>query len=199
MLSNANRDASRDHSGGNARKIAIPAALGALGFLVMLFEVRLPFFPEFLKYDAGDVPALLVGGLVGPAGGFWAEIVKNVLFLLSGKGASGWIGSAANLVAGLAFVLPFALAVRRGVSQIVALTVGIVSTTLVMVAANYYFFFPAYGLSGGNATKLLISAIIPFNIVKGVISSFLMVLVARRLPANLFVAAPIRNGLRKAA
>ncbi len=183
------------------RRIVLPAALGAIGFVLMLFEIMLPLFPDFLKYDAGDVPALLTGTLLGPAGAAWAEVVKNVLFFLSGKGASGWIGSAANLVAGLALVVPFAFLARRGVSQIVALTVGILSTTAVMVAANYYFFFPAYGLAGGAATKLLVASIIPFNIVKGFISSVVMVLIARRLPAHMFevaVPASVRLNPRRA-
>lgn len=196
-----NGSGSGHNSSGKARRIVLPAALGAIGFVLMLFEIRLPLFPEFLKYDAGDVPALLTGSLLGPAGAAWAEVVKNVLFFLSGRGASGWIGSAANLVAGLALVVPFALLARRGVSQIVALTVGILSTTVVMVAANYYFFFPAYGLTGSAATKLLVASIIPFNLLKGFLSSVVMVLIARRLPAHLFEAtapAPVRLDPRRA-
>jgi riboflavin transporter FmnP len=165
------------------RRIVLAAALGALGFLLMLIETPLPGFPAFLQYDTGDVPALLAGISLGPIAGVWAEIVKVALFFVSGKDEAGWIGTSANLVTGLSFVLPTAyLVFRRRVPLIWALIAGTVCMVVAMSFANYYFFFPVYGLKGKAAAKFLISASIPFNLVKGTLTSLLTLIVAGRVP-----------------
>jgi len=170
------------------------ALLSAMAFLLMLWEVQLtpvfPFLPGFLKYDAGELPVLIAGTAFGPWPGVVVELIKNLLFLASGKSSAGLIGVSANLAAGIAFVVPAAWLYRRLRPRAplswqlpVALVAGVVSTTVVMSVANYYVFLPLWGVPAAQIGSMVVSAIVPFNLIKGTLTSILMLLVYPRLAA----------------
>lgn len=170
-------------SRGHLRKLVRIAVLGAAAFVLMYAEFNLPGFPVYLQYDPGDVPTAIGGFAMGPLAGGAIALVKAGLFFLSGKDEAGALGTAANLTVSLAFVLTAAavysrLHTKRG--AVLALIVGVASTVIVMAAANYYVFLPAYGLPAPSIPAATKTSML-FNLVKGSLNSFIIFLVYKRV------------------
>ncbi|MCL6580096.1 MAG: ECF transporter S component [Firmicutes bacterium] len=179
----AAEDRLRAHRAWRAGTLVKVGMLGAVAFALMYAEFNLPFFPAFLQYDPGDVPALIGGFALGPAAGAAVALVKGVLFLLSGKDEAGLLGTSANLACSLAFVLAAAAVyarerTRRG--AVMGLFAGTVSMVAVMSLLNYYVFLPAYGLPpAAIPAALRLTAL--FNLVKGTLNSLLTFLIYKKV------------------
>lgn len=162
------------------------ALLGALGFLLMYLEFPLPFMPSFLKFDFGDVPALIAGFAFGPLAGILAEAIKCALFLFSGRSEAGIIGVSANFVTGASLVVAAALVYQRVHTlkgAILALFVGTIVMTATITVADIYIFLPLWNVPVEQILPMAISAIIPFNLIKGVLSSTATFLLYKRVSA----------------
>jgi len=165
--------------------------MSALGMVLMLLDFPLPIFPSFLKIDLSDVPAMIGAFTMGPAAGVLIEFLKNLLKLIVGSNTGG-VGELANFLTGTAYVLPLGILYRRWKSKngvILSMLVSTLTMTLVAGILNYLVFIPAFGWVMGypidafvsmgakvNASivdlkTLVIFAIMPFNIVKGIIMS----------------------------
>ena len=78
--------------------------LSVMAFLLMYIELPIPIFPEFLKIDISDLPALLGAFALGPIAGVIIELFKNILHgMLAGKTA--FVGELANFLVGSCLVL----------------------------------------------------------------------------------------------
>ena len=160
------------------------AFLGTLGFLLMYLEFPLPFMPPFLKFDFGDVPALIAGFAYGPAAGVLAEVIKCVIFLLSGRSESGIIGTSANFVTGASLVIAAALTYRRFRTlngAIVSLIVGSIVMTATVTIADIYIFLPLWNIPVEQILPMVKAAIIPFNLIKGLFTSVATFLLYKRV------------------
>ncbi|NLJ25832.1 MAG: ECF transporter S component [Firmicutes bacterium] len=171
----------------NVRRMTVLALLAAISFLLMFaLEFPLPGFPPYLKYDPSDVCGLLAAFSFGPAAGFLVELIKSILFFLSGKSADGIVGAAAALVAGGSFVWVagrvYALGKR---SPVLALLAGTITMTVLMVTANYFIFLPLWGLPTSQVKLPLIIAMLGFNLVKGVITSILTLIIHQSLKGKI--------------
>jgi riboflavin transporter FmnP len=169
------------------RSLVLVGLLGAMGFLLMiLLEFPIPFlFPPFLKYDLGGIPSILAALALGPGGGVSVELVKNLLFLLSGKDPTGWVGPAAAFLAGFVMAEVTGWCYRRRATTgglVLALGVATVVSAVVMSFANYLLFLPLYGVPAGQVAGMAAKVILPFNLVKGVLTSVIVMLIGRRLP-----------------
>jgi riboflavin transporter len=157
--------------------------LGAMGFALMYLEFPLPFLPVFLKYDFGDMPALFAGFAMGPVAGFLTQLIKVMIFFLSGKGDAGLIGATANLVAGGSLTLAASI-VYRNLKIQGRLPLAMIAGTIVMVVvttiANIYFFLPLYGIPVDQIMPFVYAGTIPFNLVKGLITSVATILLYSR-------------------
>ncbi len=166
------------------RQMTILALLAAISFLLMFaLEFPLPFFPPYLKYDPSQICGLLAAFSFGPGAGFLVELIKSILFFLSGKSADGIVGAAAALVAGASFVVIAGKVYHSGnkKSPIPGLLTGTLTMTVVMVAANYFFFLPLWGLPTSQITMPLIIAMLGFNLTKGVLTSLLTLFIFKAL------------------
>lgn len=160
------------------------AFLGTLGFLLMYLEFPLPFMPPFLKFDFGDVPALIAGFAYGPVAGVLAEVIKCVIFLLSGRSESGIIGTSANFVTGASLVIAAALIYRRFRTlngAIVSLIVGSIVMTATVTIADIYIFLPLWNIPVEQILPMVKAAIIPFNLMKGLFTSVATFLLYKRV------------------
>lgn len=176
----------------DTRYLVKVALLGALGFLLMYLEFPLPFMPSFLKFDFGDVPALIAGFAFGPLAGILAEAIKCALFLLSGRSEAGIIGVSANFVTGASLVVAAALVyqrVRTLKGAILALFVGTIVMTATITVADIYIFLPLWNVPVEQILPMAVSAIIPFNLIKGVLSSTATFLLYKRVSAWLGAVA----------
>jgi len=176
------------------------ALLSAVAFVVMYLEFPLPFFPPWLKFDFSDVPALLGGFALGPVAGAMIELVKVVLFFIFKNSGTGGVGELANLLMGLALVLPAALIYKRRKNiqhALIGLTVGLVVMTGMAGLLNYYILIPAYSkfmpietiieiCKGINPNMNTVEAYVymgamPFTALKGLFECLVTLLLYKRL------------------
>ena len=173
------------------------ALLAAVSSVLMFLETPLPFFPEFLKLDISDLPAVLAAIAYGPLSGFMVELVKNLVHILQTKTVG--IGELANLLVGTALVLPFGFFRNLRIiksSRIRTLLSGIAGTllmTLVAFQANCFFLLPAFEAVSDvppGTYLVLLPGILLFNVLKGLIVTLLAVLCEKRITSVLL------NGLQ---
>lgn len=184
------------------RSVCLISVLGGLAAVVMLFEFPLLFVaPGFYKIDFSEVIVLLGAFALGPVEGVLIELIKVVVNTLIEGSATAYVGEAANFAIGCALVLPASLFYRFRRTRKGALA-GLVLGTLVMAAAggvlNYYVLIPAYAkvfapldVIIGAGTKInpavtdlktfVLIAATPFNLLKGVLSSAITLLVYKRV------------------
>lgn len=198
------------------RTLARLGVLTALAVALMLAEVPIPFlFPGYLKYDASEVPALLAALGGGPWPGLAVEALKDLLFLASGRSDAGWVGIAANFLAGGTFVVVAGWAARlAGIGAPVAggeggglpplrywlagsAVIGAATAAMaaVMVPAGALVFLPLWGIRQGTWAVAL-GAIAPFNLFKGALTGVLGLALHRRLAG---AGAPAWTAARRPA
>ncbi len=169
----------------NTRKMIQISMLSVISFL-MMYLVEFPLLPAapFLKYDPSQVPTLIAAFAFGPLAGVVAELLKSFLFFISGKSTAGIVGVSAAFVAGGAFVFTSGIIYRMNKTRknaVVALAAGTVVMTVVMTLANYFVFFPLWGIPSEQVAPMLLSAVVPFNLVKGALSSLLTFLLYKKV------------------
>ncbi len=164
------------------------AMIGALAFLIMKIEV--PIIPgfDYLKMDFSDSLVALSALVFGPLGGTMIALFKSLLSLfISGFNPISMIG---QLAAFLAYILPFYFISKKHEDkvqyQILGLAVGTFALTVVMSLANYFVLTPMYiSLMGfklnSSLLTYIVSAIVPFNLIKGIINSIVVLLLAKTL------------------
>ncbi|PFN78814.1 riboflavin transporter FmnP [Bacillus sp. AFS076308] len=163
--------------------------LSSIAYLLMLLNFPLPIFPNFLFVDFSDIPALIAALVFGPLAGILVELLKNVLnYIATGSQTGVPVGHIANFVAGIVFVLPTLfvynrLKTRKGMT--IALVAGTVIMAVVMSILNYILILPAYTLLMGfpDMRNLVVPAILPFNILKGIMMSVIFMLLFIRMQA----------------
>ena len=161
--------------------------LSSIAYLLMLLNFPLPLFPNFLFVDFSDLPALFAALIFGPLAGILVEFIKNVLnYVATGSQTGIPVGHIANFIAGIVFVLPtyfvyHKLKTRKGMT--IALVAGTIIMAVVMSALNYIAILPAYTLLMGfpDMRNLVIPAILPFNILKGIMMSVIFMLLFMRM------------------
>lgn len=163
--------------------------LSSIAYLLMLLNFPLPLFPNFLFVDFSDIPALIAALIFGPVAGILVELFKNVLnYLATGSQTGIPVGHIANFLAGIVFVLPTyyvynRLKTKKGMT--LALIAGTVIMAVVMSILNYVIILPAYTVLMGfpDMRNLVVPAILPFNLLKGIMMSVIFMLLFVRMQA----------------
>lgn len=168
----------------NPRLLTRIGLLAAFGLILQIFSFPLPFFPEFLRYDAAELPALIAAFSFGPLYGVLVELLKNLLSLFVGMAPAGIIGITANFIAGATFSLvagTIYFTKKTKARALLGIICGIILTTVVMVVANYFWLLPLWGIPRTGVLKLLAFSIIPFNLVKGLMTGSLTFLLYKKV------------------
>ncbi|MFZ7103108.1 MAG: ECF transporter S component [Peptococcaceae bacterium] len=158
--------------------------LAAFGLILQFFSFPLPFFPEYLRYDAAEVPALIATFAIGPWAGVLVDFGKNLLSFLLGNAPAGIIGITANFIAGSSFALVAGLIYAGNKTRknaVAAIFCGVIATTLVMAIANYFWLLPLWGIPRNGILPILTASIIPFNLIKGTLSGIFTFLLYKRV------------------
>ncbi|MCM0649809.1 ECF transporter S component [Clostridium swellfunianum] len=174
----------------NLNKLVKISLLGAMAFILMFFELRLPLFPDFLKIDISDVPALLGAFALGPVSGVVIEFLKNLLHGFIKGSSTMWVGELANFIVGSAYVFTAGAIYKRNKSKktaIQGMVIGILAMVIVASIVNYFVLIPFYATlyhmdikgivamaakANARITSLwayVLWAVIPFNAIKGVV------------------------------
>lgn len=191
----------------SAQYISVTAVCAALSGVLMLLEIPLFFAPSFYKLDLSEIPALFCGFYLGPVAGVICEMLKVLLKLLLKGTTTAFVGDFANFAIGCSMVLPATILYHVRKSKRSALT-GLAAGTLIMTAFGSLFnavyllpkFSELYGIpldaivSMGTAVNhgitsvgtLVLFAVVPFNLLKGVVDSVLAFLLYKRVEHAIF-------------
>lgn len=171
-LSNTNR--------WDTRTLVTMALMCAIGVLLSFIETPAMFAP-FLRLDISLTPAMVVGFAYGGGAGALVGIVTAVAHAaLTGN----WVGAVMNSIVAVAFVLPAAAvyARHRTVKGAVAgLALSVVVQVVAAVVANLIIDPLFYGYPFEAVVGLIVPALIPFNIIKGVVNSVLTFVVYKSI------------------
>ncbi|MCG0573253.1 ECF transporter S component [Lactiplantibacillus plantarum] len=168
------------------------ALLGAIAYILMLLEFPILPVAPWMKIDFSDIPILIGLFLFGVGGAFVITIIKLLLHsAMMGFAIYDLIGSFASFLGTAVLILAFALVLRyyrdnpkwRMPVAIVVATIGLV---VIESLANLTFVLPFYlqvmgmKLSMSLNTVVLV-AVIPFNLIKGLLVGNVFWLVYQRL------------------
>ena len=188
------------------RRIAACAILTAMAVLLMYLEIPLPFMPVFLKFDFAELPVLIGTFALGPVWGIVIELLKNLIHLPVTQTMG--IGELSNFVTGVIYVATAGLIYRKfRTRKGAAASMGIATLALALIAVpvNAFITRPLYGsvmgfpmeaiIGMGAAVNPLVSdlktlvvcAVAPFNLVKGIICSSLAMLLYKRVSKILHI------------
>ena len=167
----------KENSKQNLRKITVMAMLAAIA-VVSVYFIKFPLLPSapFLEYDIADVPVLIGTMLFGPSAGLVILLITSAIQAFTVSSSSHIIGFLMHFCASGALVLVSGLMYKKigGKKGMAAgLTVGSLVMTAVMIPLNLIFTGIFMGTGVEAVVKLLIPAIIPFNLIKAGLNSVL--------------------------
>ena len=175
----------------NVRSYVLIGMMSALSYVLMFLNFPLPSFPTYLQVDFSDVPALLAAFILGPVAGILVELIKNIIdYFLTGSESGIPVGHIANMIAGISFILPTYYIYNKLKSKkgmIFGLAVSVILMTSLLSIFNYYVLLPVYyalmdfSIEGPILKNTIVSAIIPFNLLKGTIISIIFALVFSKM------------------
>jgi len=186
----------------NVRYMVQCGMLGGVATLLMLFEIPLWFAPSFYEIDLSEVAVLVGTFAMGPLAGVVIETIKILLnFILNGTVTAG-VGELANLLFGISLVVPAGIIYGRNKTRKGA-TLGLIAGTIIMTLVggfmNAYILLPVYATAFGMPLEAIVGmgtavnpaitglgsfvllAVVPFNLLKGVIVSIITLLIYKKL------------------
>lgn len=190
------------------RVITRIAILSAVATVLMALKAPLWFTPPFYKMEISEAAVLIGAFALGPSAGVVIELIKVLLnFLIDGTVTAG-VGELANFIMGCSFILPAALIYKFNKSirsAVIGMIAGIISLIVVSSLLNYYLLLPLYGKVFGIPMESLVKmgteknpsitdiktfillAVVPFNLIKGLLSSVITFLLYKRISPILHV------------
>ena len=179
------------------RYLTICAMLGALAMLLHIFDFPVPFLaPGFYKLDFSEIPVMVGAFYLGPVGGVVIELVKILLKLVIKGTSTAFVGDLANFIVGCSFVVPASVLYHIKKSK---KTAGTVVMTAFGSLFNAVYLLPAFSRLYGmpldaivgmgtavnpaisSVTMLVLLAVAPLNLLKGVLISVPTMVLYKRI------------------
>lgn len=192
----------RTDSIGRTRYLVQIGMLAGIAVVLMLFDIPLPFAPSFYQIDLSELPVLIGAFAMGPMAGVLIELIKVLLNLVINGTDTAFVGEFANFLIGCALIVPAALVYQRKKTRKSAV-IGMLLGTIVMAAVggviNAYVLLPAYSAAFGIPIDGLVEmgaavnraitslptfclfAVVPFNLVKGLVVSVITLLLYKHI------------------
>lgn len=184
------------------RKLTMVGMFSAIAAILMIFEFPVPFAPAFYKLDFSEIPALITGFAFGPVAGVMVEFCKIVLNLFMDSTTTAFVGELANFMVGCSFILSASIVYlykKNRKSAIISCVVGTLCLTVFGTSFNAIYLLPKFAQLYGmpleaivgmgtainpaitDVTTLVLFAVAPLNIIKGVSVSIVTMLVYKKL------------------
>ncbi len=193
------------------RNLVLMGILGGLAAVLMLLQIPVPFAPGFYQLDFSELPVLVGAFAIGPMAGVIIEVIKILVNLLLNSTKTSFIGEAANLLMGLAFILPASMLYqwkKTKKNALIGLGIGVIIASIVACLANLYILIPLYigpdftmdklvamgtdkNTSITNLNTLILYATLPFNLLKFSLVSFATAVLYKHI-------APLIKGVHRA-
>lgn len=170
------------------KKLTTLGMLSAFAFL-FVFLLRIPIIPAvpFLKYEPKDIIILMAGFIFGPLSGLAVSIVVSLVEMLT-ISTTGLIGFIMNVISTAAYVVPAAYFYHKNRTTrgaVISLIIGSACMVIVMLLWNYLL-TPLYmNVPREAVVKMLIPAILPFNLLKAGLNSVLAFILYKPLVSTL--------------
>ena len=170
-------------------KAGVFGALSALLYVVPIFTIKLPFFPEFLTLHFDEVPALLIGLSEGPLCAFLVLLAKTFIKLPFTSTAT--VGEWADLILSCLLILPVCLLYRKKKSKkamLLGFAISLPTHLVLAMVLNVYVLIPFFSVLYGLPLDALLAicqaaipaiqdvgwsyaffAVLPFNALKDAI------------------------------
>jgi riboflavin transporter FmnP len=166
-------------------KLVRIAVLSALS-IVLVMLVKFPIIPSaaLLEYEPGDVPMLIGAFMYGPLTGLLMTILVATIQAFTVSAASGWVGLLMHVIATGTLVVVAGSIYRKFHTHkgaFAGLAAGAICMTLVMIPSNLFFTVKFYGVPYNAVIAMLPTAILPFNIIKSLINSIIVLVVYKPL------------------
>ncbi|MBP2025978.1 ECF transporter S component [Peptoniphilus stercorisuis] len=194
-----NKVNSRNNS--NVRVMTKVGMLGAIAFILMYFQFPLAFIaPSFMQVDIADLPVLIGSFALGPIPAILISAIKNILHLAIKGTSTGGVGELSNFIVSSVFAVTAGIIYKKKRTfkgAIVGLFIGTIVMTITALISNYFFIFPLYAklmpmeaiINAGAAItsritdlwSLMIYSVLPFNLLKGFITSVVTILIYKRV------------------
>ncbi len=174
------------------RRLTQIAVLGAIAFVFIHFlEFPRGFFQPYLKYDPSEIPALIATFAIGPMAGIAVETVKALLLNLQPAPGNlgGPFGIFMDFLAGVTLVGVAGAYYRvehTKAGAIKSLILGVLVMTATMIVANIVLTPIFYGIPRAKVLTLVLPALLPFNLLKGTLSSVITYFVYKRVRVHLY-------------
>ena len=194
-----------------ARAVAYIGMFAAVATVLHMLDFPLFFAPSFYKFDFSELPVMICTFYLGPVSGVVCEFLKILLKLLLKSTSTAFVGDLANFLVGCSFVLPASICYQATLSKkgaIVSLGVGTLVMTVFGSLFNAWYLIPQFVrlyniplegiISMGTAVNasitdlktLVLFAIVPFNLLKGLLISLLTFLLYKRVEKVFFRRTP---------
>ncbi len=132
----------------SATRVAVIAMFATLAGLLYVFGFPIAAaFPFWLELNFSDIPALIGTFALGPVSGAIIVFVKILVKLIIKGTSTVFVGELADLVIGVAFVVPSGLIykkMRTFKGAILAMAVGMLCSTAMSILANWLVLVPFY-------------------------------------------------------
>lgn len=184
------------------RNLAQIGMLSAVAVVLMLFEIPLPFAPSFYEIDFSEVPVLIGCFAMGPMAGITIEFVKILLNLFLNGTITAGVGELGNFLIGCSLCIPASVIYRKVHSRrgaLLGMSVGTLCMTGIGCIVNAYLLLPTYVKAMGlpmesivgmgtavnpkiqNLQTLVLYAVAPFNLLKGILVSIIVLLIYKKI------------------
>lgn len=183
--------------------MTVCAMLGALSMLLYLFDFPIPFLvPGFYKIDFSEISVMIGAFYLGPVGGIVIELIKILLKLVIKGTNTAFVGDMANFVVGCSFVIPASVIYHLKKTKKTAM-IGLAAGTGIMMIFgslfNAWYLLPAFSKLYGlpldtivemgtainpavtSVNSLVLLAVAPMNLLKGVLISVPTMVLYKRI------------------
>ena len=178
-------------------RIAVIALFSSLAGVLYIFGFPIAaIFPSWLELNFSDIPALIGTFALGPVAGALIVVFKILIKLIIKGTSTVFVGELADLLIGIAFVVPAGAIYKRYRSfkgSLIGMSIGTVASVAVSILANYLVLVPFYrqlffqgswaplvgimqGIFGEGCTEetfynfYLWASVLPFNIMRCLIA-----------------------------
>ncbi len=167
------------------KKMTTIAMLCAIAYVIM-FVVRIPVV-LFLKYEPKDVIIAIGGFIMGPMAAITISFIVGLIEMFS-VSDTGIIGFVMNVLSSCSFACVAAL-IYKYKKNIKGAVLGLITGSFTMVCIMLfwnYLITPLYmNIPRSEVVKLLLPAILPFNILKGLLNSAITFLIYKPIVRTL--------------
>ena len=165
----------------SVKKLVLLSMLAAAAYVIVAL-VRIPVV-LFLKYEPKDVIITIGGFLLGPMAAFAVSALVSALEMIT-ISETGPIGCLMNLLSTCSFACIAAYIYKRQHTlkgAVIGLALGSVSMVIIMLLWNWLI-TPLYmGVSRNVVEGILLSAILPFNLLKAGLNTALTLVLYKPL------------------